>query len=400
LVVGTWTVKAAGAVMATGQLPPLDLEPGAEKEYRLALPKILPQAGVEYLLELSFRLKGAQKWAPAGHEVAWEQFALPVSAPAVNADFSKAPALAVSEAGGTVTITGANFKLHVDKGSGLLTSYVYKGTPLIERGPRPDFWRAVIDNDTGAWKSMRGYAEKNDKANIRLWREAGPQMKVAEVKVENQGEKSVRVSVKAELPNMAGATTTWSYVVHGSGDIIVEAGYQPGTKQRAMMPRFGTEMVVAPGLENFTWYGRGPAETYSDRQFERIGLYKSTVDQQWVNYSRPQENGNKTGVRWVALTNAQGVGLLAVGEPELSVSARHYSKDDIEQAGYTFQMKPQPRIYLNLDWKQMGVGGIDSWSTQALPMQPYRIPSGQAYSYRYRLTPVEGDFTAKTREAF
>jgi beta-galactosidase len=119
-----------------------------------------------------------------------------------------------------------------------------------------------------------------------------------------------------------------------------------------------------------------------------------------VEYSRPQENGNKTDVRWVALTNAQGVGLLAVGDRTLEVSARHFAKEDLERAGYTFQMQPHPEIFLNLDWKQMGVGGIDSWSPNALPMEPYRIPSDRAYSYRYRLTPVEGDFTAMTREKF
>jgi len=92
--------------------------------------------------------------------------------------------------------------------------------------------------------------------------------------------------------------------------------------------------------------------------------------------------------------------LLAVGAPTLSVAARHFSKDDMERAGYTFQMQPHAEIFLNLDWKQMGVGGIDSWSSNALPMEPYRIPSGQAYSYRYRLTPVQGDFSAKARERF
>ena len=73
-----------------------------------------------------------------------------------------------------------------------------------------------------------------------------------------------------------------------------------------MMPRFGTELVVSAGLENLAWYGRGPKETYIDRQFERVGVYRSTVDDEWVDYSQPQENGNKTDVRWVALTNAQG----------------------------------------------------------------------------------------------
>jgi beta-galactosidase len=181
---------------------------------------------------------------------------------------------------------------------------------------------------------------------------------------------------------------------------VVETKYQPGNEPRAMMPRFGNELVIAPGLENLAWYGRGPIETYIDRQFERIGVYKSTVAGQWVEYSKPQENGNKTDVRWVALTNAQGIGLLAVGAQTLEVEARHFTKDDLERAGYTFQMQPHPEVYLNLDWKQMGIGGIDSWSSNALPMQPYRIPSDKAYAYRYRLTPIEGDFTAKTKEKF
>jgi beta-galactosidase len=167
-----------------------------------------------------------------------------------------------------------------------------------------------------------------------------------------------------------------------------------------MMPRFGTELVAAPGLENIAWYGRGPVETHVDRQFERIGVYQSTVDREWVEYSRPQENGNKTDVRWVALTNAQGFGLLAVGSPALSVAARHYPKTEIERAAYSFQMQRHPEVFLNLDWKQMGAGGIDSWGPNAYPMTPYRIPSDQPYSFRYRLTPIAGEFAAKAREAF
>jgi beta-galactosidase len=159
--------------------------------------------------------------------------------------------------------------------------------------------------------------------------------------------------------------------------------------------------VVAPGLENIEWYGRGPIETYIDRPFERVGVYKSTVTKEWVDYMRPQENGNKTDVRWVALTNAQGVGLLAVGEAPLSVGAKHFPKEDIERAAYTFQMTPRPEIYLNLDARQMGVGGIDSWSPNALPMLPYRIDANQRHSFRYRLSPIDGPgFVAKAREKF
>ena len=101
-----------------------------------------------------------------------------------------------------------------------------------------------------------------------------------------------------------------------------------------MMPRFGLEFIASPGLENLWWLGRGPAETYGDRAFERVGVYNSTVGREWVEYSRPQENGNKIDVRWVELTNTQGYGLRAEGLSLLSVSARHVSSADIESAAY------------------------------------------------------------------
>jgi beta-galactosidase len=119
----------------------------------------------------------------------------------------------------------------------------------------------------------------------------------------------------------------------------------------------------------------------------------------WVDYSRPQENGNKVEVRWVALTDGAGMGLLAAGEAPLSVAARHFEKDQMERASYKHEMTPQPQVFLNLDMRQMGVGGIDSWSPNALPRAPYRIPADQPYKFRYRLSPVEGDFAGKTRES-
>jgi beta-galactosidase len=155
-----------------------------------------------------------------------------------------------------------------------------------------------------------------------------------------------------------------------------------------MMPRFGTELIVAAGLDRIRWYGRGPAETYSDRQFEPVGVYAGTVAEQWVDYSRPQENGNKTDVRWVSLTNRDGVGLMAVGDPLLSVGAAHVSKDDIERAEYSFQLPRRTEVFLNLDFAQMCVGGIDSWSRNAYPLEAYRLPADRPYSYRYRLKPV------------
>jgi beta-galactosidase len=396
---GTWTVKAEGTAIFSGSLPPLDIPPGGAKEFAIPLPKIDANPGVEYWLNLSFVLKADTPWAKKGHEIAWEQFKLPITAAPVKADFESVSSLAISEDGDFAEFKGDAFSLRFSKKDGLFASYLYKGTALLERGPRPDFWRASTDNDIGAWKSMRANAEKDPALNIRIWRNAGPMWRINNVKVSRVSDNMAEVEVKAGLPEIE-ASVSMHYTIYGSGDIIVSAVYEPGAGKSATMPRFGNELVAAPGLENITWYGRGPAETYIDRQFERIGVYRSTVGRQWVEYSRPQENGNKTDVRWVALTNAQGIGLLAVGAPTLEVTARHFTKDDLEQAGYTFQMQPHPEIFLNLDWKQMGVGGIDSWSPNALPMQAYRIPSDQAYSYRYRLTPIEGDYSGRAREKF
>jgi beta-galactosidase len=396
---GSWEVKAEGRVIASGKLPELDIQPRQEKEYALALPRIAAQPGVEYWLNLSFALKADTAWAAKGHEIAWDQFALPVAAPARAFDASKAPNLDLAEEGEAVTLKGPSFSLRFNRREGVITSYRYKGVTLLERGPRPDFWRAATDNDTGAWKDIRDRAGKDPSLNIKIWRDAGSLWEVKDAKVERVDQRTARLTVNADLAGV-GASYTMTYMVYGTGDVIVECAYRPGGRKLPMLPRFGTELIAAPGLENIAWYGRGPVETHIDRQFERIGVYRSTIDKEWVDYSRPQENGNKTDVRWVALTNAQGIGLLAVGAPTLSAGARHYTKEDMERAGYTFQMQRHPQVFLNLDWKQMGAGGIDSWSSNAYPMEAYRIPSDRAYSYKYRLAPVEGDFSARTREKF
>ncbi|MGB9609659.1 MAG: glycoside hydrolase family 2 TIM barrel-domain containing protein [Bryobacteraceae bacterium] len=398
--VGQWSVQESGRAVASGMLPALDIEPGGEKEFTLNLPKITPKPGAEYWLNISFRLKNATRWAPAGHEIAWEQFALPWKAEGRKADFSRSPALKIEEKGGIFILSSPVFRAIFDPRAGTFAEYRYQDVLLLERGPLPDFWRAPTDNDLGAWKAMRARIERDPAQNWFLWREAAPRMTIAEARLERVDESTARAAVKAGLYGMGGATAAWTFTIYGNGEILVEMSYQPGAEKRAMMPRFGSELVLARGFSNWTWYGRGPAETYIDRQFERIGIYQSTVEKEWVEYSRPQENGNKTGVRWSAWTNGQGVGLLAVGAPELSVSARRFTKEDMERAAYSFQMQPQGPIYVNLDWIQMGVGGIDSWSPNALPMPAYRIDSSQPMSYRYRLVPVAGPYEAKTREVF
>jgi beta-galactosidase len=398
LIEGSWAVHSSGALTASGTLPPLDIEPRQEKEFALDLPKIEAVAGAEYFLTLRFTLKKAARWAPAGHEVAWDQFPLPIEVARPMMKPPSAP-LTLKQEGATATVSAAGFSATFDQQAGTLTSYTFGAVKLIDRGPRPDFFRAPTDNDIGAHKSIPLEERKKRRLDLSPWKTEGAQWKPSMTATQPSPE-SALIVFEGSLPQ-SGATLKQSYTVYSSGDIIVETSYTPGYPKLAMMPRFGTELLVNKTLANIEWYGRGPAETYQDRQFERIGLYKSTVAKEWVDYSQPQENGNKTGVRWVALTDAKGTGLLAIGQLPLSIAAREYSNDEIDRADYTWKMKPSPSIHLHLDHKQMGVGGIDSWSLNALPLPQYRIPSDEPHSFRYRLSPISGKgWETRTRESF
>ncbi len=396
---GSWEVKADGKTIGSGVLPELDIEPHQEREFAISLPTIKPEAGVEYWLNISFVLRNSTDWATKGHEISWEQYKLPFQAPARPINPDQIPPLEFSNIGNQVRFAGPDFAMTLDKQSGLITSYTYKGDLLLERGPQPDFWRAMTDNDVGAWRNVAPFEVEDSLQEIALWREQGSAWRVRNVQVQRVDGCSAKVSVSGELVAV-GAQYTMAYLIYGSGDVIVEGSYQPGKNQVPIMPRFGMELLVAPGFENITWYGRGPASTYVDRNYERVGVYKSTVDKQWKEFSRPQENSNKVDVRWVALTNHNNVGLLAVGLPLLSVSAYHYPKTEIENTDYSYKMSRHRRIYLNLDFKQMGVGGVDSWTVNAYPLLRYRLPGNQVYSYRYRLTPISGDFSAQIHQLF
>jgi beta-galactosidase len=391
--VGVWDIVSDdGTIAAHGDLPDLDIAPRAEKTFMLPLPATLPEktswrhAKQEYWLTMRFLLRADTAWAKKGHELAWEQWDVPFRSGPISVSDSAMEPLTMADGGNVIRFANDKVAVVFDRLQGTIGSYSYAGIKLLDRGPIPDFWRAMTDNDLGAWKAVVGAARRDPKQDITVWRHAGEAWSVKSVTA-TMVNGSGQVSVDAELP-LVGAKYTMTYTINGLGEILVDGSYTPGNAPLSMMPRFGTQLVVSPGFEHIAWLGRGPAETYIDRQFERIGTYRSTVREQWVEYSRPQENGNKTDVRWVSLTNDAGVGLMAIGDPLLSVGAMHATHDDVEQAAYSFQLPARTEIYLNLDFKQMGAGGIDSWSRNAWPMEPYRIAPDRPLRYAYRLVPV------------
>ncbi len=383
-----WEIKAGEETISEGVLPELDIDPHQTKRFEVPIPEMNLQPGTECWLNLSFVLKDRTPWADKAHEISWEQFPIPVEVPELPLPVISDP-LTVARDNGQVQLSGPNFVMTFDTERGWITDYRFKNIRLLERGPQPDFWRASTDNDRGAWRSMQQRTATDPSLDYTLWREQGQNWILENVEVRSLNETSARISVRGKLDD-AGARYEMNYLIHGNGDIVVECSYTPIKTSIPMMPRFGTELILSPGLEYISWYGRGPAPTYIDRNYERVGVYTSTVEEEWYEFSRPQENSNKTDVRWIALTDKDGIGLLAVGSPLLSVSAYHTSKEAMEAEDYTYQLPQNKQVWLNLDFKQMGVGGVDSWSERAFPLPQYRIDANRSYTYRYRLSPIEG----------
>ena len=273
-------------------------------------------------------------------------------------------------------VSGRNFEAVFDKGQGGLVAYRVNGRELMAAGGRPELSRAQTDNE-------RRQKQKPSPALDT----AGETARVISFNAQQVGG-AARITVCKTLPEVqAGFASV--YTVQPSGEVVVEAAFDFSHTPKKQRPplRVGMEWQVVGGLEQLSWYGRG-GETYIDRNFEPIGRYESTVDGEWTDYPRPQENGNKTDVRWAALSDASGAGLpvAAEGMP-LGLGARHYSRPTMRESDYSFQMERSDNIFLNIDAAQSGVGGINSWG--AMPLEKHRLNQA-VYAYAYRLLPMFG----------
>lgn len=382
LVVATWSLWDDGKLVQKGKLPLLDLPPRSSTRVAIPIRPFEPAPGHEYFLDLSFRLKRDLSWARAGHEIAWDQLKLPDSTPAPQTPARKK--LVVNEYGRLLKVSGKDFAVVFDQGNCTMSSLKYRGAELLRSPLEPDFWRAQTDNDRG----------RNMLKSQGIWRDAHTPVAPLEARLidESQSGKVTVVHI-CRLPKVDARWTT-RYEVRASGDIIVSAEFEPARTDLPKIPRLGMRMTLPDEFERITWFGPGPQETYCDRKDARIGLYAGTVtDQFFHDYTEPGESGNKVDVRWIALSNRSGVGLLAVGMPLLSANALRYTREDLENAKHPFELPRRDFVTLNLDLKQQGVGGDDSWG--AWPHEQFLIPC-QPYKYQFRLRPFgSGENPAK-----
>jgi beta-galactosidase len=391
----TAEIMADGKVLKTIPLEGIEGDTHKGKVLDIELgDDITPGPATEYFLIVRAKTKKATEMVPEGHVVSEEQFKLKWKADGNTGfkphDYGK---FKVKESSSQVTVKNKKVKLVLDKKTGAVTTYSFNGTEYIHdgSGPKPDFWRAPTDNDFG-----NGMPKKNIN-----WKKATKEYKVKSVNVETEDDGSVKINVVYDLPSVS---TTFStvYELKKSGRLHVENHLEASETEKSDIPRIGMNLLVNRKFGNLTYFGKGPWENYCDRKASAlIGLYQGHVENQRVYYARPQENGNKTEVRWAALTDDSGNGLLVVADNSegFEMTAMPYLTSDFDaREGYDYGpvdkenkhmefVKPRDFVRWNIDYGQRGLAGTDSW--YSLPLKKYMYMPNKSYSWGFTFIPVE-----------
>lgn len=377
----SWQMLKNGALFKEGSFS-VSLLPHQNKEVKLVLPKFKSQAGDEYQLDVFAYSKEARNLLPANHEIAREQFKLTPDAffTAIKS-VSKADLKVVKE-GSRISFASGGLSGEFDVRQGRLTRYSLNNAQMIRQFPQPYFWRAPTDNDFG----------NQMPAIMGVWRNAHLNRQVKEVTVGDQSAEGLPIHVQYLLSDID-VPYTVDYLIQNDGSIRVTAAIDMTGKNLPELPRFGMRMELPETFKNLSYYGRGPWENYSDRNTASfIGQYQDQVENQYADsYIRPQESGYKTDVRWLKLTDQQGKGLLVEGLQPLGFSAINHQTEDLDpgltkKQQHPTDIKQRKDIYLNIDLKQRGVGGDNSWG--ALPHQQYRLLD-KKYSYSYVIALID-----------
>ncbi|MDR0680468.1 MAG: DUF4981 domain-containing protein [Dysgonamonadaceae bacterium] len=372
-----WELLKNGKKLAGGDIT-VSQPASTKKDIIITLPALPKEAGTEYFLNIYAYTKEATEMIPANHEIAREQFAFPVNDYFATAATSSSGKIEIIKDNNTILLLKAGeVSIAFSKQSGALENYTYKNHRLLLSGPQPDFWRAPTDNDFG-----------NRMPEIsHIWKLAGQNKKLQLFDVKNNANDFIVVA--EYLLNDVSSPYTVTYTISSNGTIQVKAAWKAGRENLPEIPRFGMQIRLSPEFENFSYYGRGPWENYSDRNTSSfISLYNSRVSEQQFDYIRPQENGNKTDVRWLTLTNDKGIGIQIKGLQPLSVKVAHNPASDldfgtIKKNSHPSDVTPRKDIFLNVDYLQRGVGGDNSWGR--LPHQPYRLLE-DVYEYAYEIS--------------
>jgi len=372
-----WTLSCEGTVFGQGEMNCPSIKPNEQKTVRLSVKKPTPMIpGGEYFLRVSLHTKQDSEWATKGHEIAWQQFEMPYRTPPQRTmNLAAMHELRLSERDGNVSITGKSFNVQFSGETASIDSFVYAGNELITagNGPKLNIERGFTDNDR--WFIERFHSKGLDQLKG----------KVIGFEVERISADVIRVDTELDWvgPKKFGVKHTCTYTIFGNGTIVLDNQAQP-IGQLGILPRLGVSMTLPTAYENFNWYGRGPYENYNDRKHcADVGVYRSTVTDQYEPYGMPQETGNHEDIRWAALLNDKNTGVVIVGNKTFSAAALHYTARDLNEAKHLDDLTPRKEVVLCVDYGQTGLGNAScGWPT----LDNYRLKS-KPYHWSFSLRP-------------
>lgn len=385
------TLKRNGETVETAPLETA-VEPLSEKTY--ALPIAAGTEPGEYAVTVSFHLKKDTVWAKAGHEIAFGQHVYQVEnerqksekeSGEIRAEEGWKEPLRVVESKHNIGVEGRYFKALFSVLEGGLVSYRYGGKELLDEMPRPNFWRAPVDNDQGnqmpkryaQWKIASLYAGHKDFREGSCGRILEPELK--------RGENSVTVAFTYLMPTVPVSQCRIAYEVHGDGEIRTTLSYD-AVKELSDMPEFGVLFKIDADYDHVKWYGLGPEETYADRKRgAKLGIYENLVKDNVARYIVPQECGAKEEVRWASVTDRRGRGLLfkMEGRP-MMFSALPYTPHEMELAKHPYELPPVHHTVIRAALGQMGIAGDDSWGSFTHPEYLLKAEGRMEFTFSFR----------------
>lgn len=430
----SYTVKANGKVVRKGNQIH-DIEPQGSKEITVNVKGLKPKSGTEYFVNFAVTTTEEERLIPAGHQIASEQFRLPIEPLEISA-YKAGGKTNVTTEGDEVRVTSSQMQFIFNKKSGMVTSYKVKGTEYFADGfgIQPNFWRAPNDNDYGNGQPKRE----------QIWKQSSKNFNVADVITESDGNKTT-LTVNYLLS--AGNLYIVKYTIYPDGTLhnditftstemeaaktevseaTLMATFSPGQEEarrassKLNVPRIGVRFRLPADMNNVEYFGRGPWENYIDRNASSfVDLYRTTAEEMYTaNYVRPQENGHRTDTRWVELTNKRGRGLLIRAEETIGFNALRNSVEDFdseeavnrprqwnnfspqeiankdEEAAknvlrrmtHINDITPRNFVEVCIDYKQQGVAGYNSWGD--LPLPEHTMPANKEYRWAFTIYPV------------
>ncbi|MDL2299406.1 DUF4981 domain-containing protein [Bacteroides sp. OttesenSCG-928-E20] len=427
-----------GKSLTKGRFMKINVAPQDSTLLTIPVSKLKAKPGVEYFVNLTVSTIQPEPLVPAGHIIAHDQFKLPIEAEKKAYTNTSGPKLSIADSGTLLTVSSSKLHFELNKQSGIVTSYKVDGQEYFAEGfgIRPNFWRAPNDNDYGNLAPMR----------LQMWKQAGKELKVNKASATMEGN-TVLMTVDYAL--VQGNNYIVNYKIYPSGIVhasvkftpayteaqkvemevniltleatqSVQGAPQPKKKvDRLEVPRIGVRFRLPANMNQVQYLGRGPEENYIDRYMStHVGLFKTTADDMYYPYVRPQENGHHTDTRWLALQTTSGKGLLIAADNTIGFNALRNSVEDFDceeatDAPYQFRnltpfekanktteyarnrlpkhthaadISPRNFVEVCIDMKQYGVAGYDSWGARQEP--DCTIYADQEYNWGFTLIPV------------